>query len=214
MSLPINQYKKLEEKLRLYDKPFIEIEFLQKLLEAFAPNYQIRNLSFRWLISPIIKGKLYLNQVSSQLSKISELAILAQYGKGKTYAVGGLYLYNQYHFVEQIAQRITVYNTSHLWYKTIAGRKFIFRKVRPSFFRWMEEVDTQGYGKYIRMTPERALLQLIIEKKGQLEYEADIYREIKKNAVSLEKLLTLSKEYLSKNNQLLVHGFLQKWRFL
>ena len=74
----------------------------------------------------------------------------------------------------------------------------------------MEEVDAQGYGKYTRMTPERALLQLIIEKKGQLEYETDIYREIKKNAVSLKKLLAWSKAHLSQNNQLLVHSFLQK----
>jgi hypothetical protein len=74
----------------------------------------------------------------------------------------------------------------------------------------MEEIDTQGYGKYTRMTPERALLQLIIEKKGQLEYETDVYREIRKKAVSLEKLLALSKAHLSKNNQLLVHTFLQQ----
>jgi hypothetical protein len=47
MTSPINQHKKLEEKLRLYDKPFIESEFLQKLLATFAPKYPIFSLSAR-----------------------------------------------------------------------------------------------------------------------------------------------------------------------
>lgn len=214
MSLSTNQRKKIEEKLRIYDKPFITNDFLQKLLATFAPNYQIKTLTTRWLLAPIRKGKLYLNQLSSKLSDISELAILAQYEKGKLYAVGGLYLYNQYHFVEQVAQRITVYNTTLRWYKTIAGRKFIFRKVRSSFFRGMEEIALPNYGKYSRMTRERALLQLVIEQKGQLEYTEEVYKEIKEKAVLKEQLLALSQQHLSKNNQLLVHTFLAKWHFL
>jgi hypothetical protein len=47
MSLSTNQRKKIEEKLRIYDKPFITNDFLQKLLATFAPNYQIKTLTTR-----------------------------------------------------------------------------------------------------------------------------------------------------------------------
>jgi len=44
---PINQFKKVEEKLRIYGKPFIDISLFQKILEKFAPNYHIKTLSSR-----------------------------------------------------------------------------------------------------------------------------------------------------------------------
>jgi hypothetical protein len=47
MALPINQFKTIEEKLRIYNKPFIEISLLQKILDKFAPNYEIKELSRR-----------------------------------------------------------------------------------------------------------------------------------------------------------------------
>jgi hypothetical protein len=47
MALPINQYKKVEEKLRLYHQPFIEYDLLRKILDKFAPNYQIKTFSDR-----------------------------------------------------------------------------------------------------------------------------------------------------------------------
>ena len=60
------------------------------------------------------------------------------------------------------------------------------------------------------MTPERSLIQLIKDKKGQIEYDEDIRYEIRQKNVSLEKLLTLSEQYASKNTQLLVRDFLKK----
>ncbi|MDR0608009.1 MAG: hypothetical protein LBG52_06835 [Candidatus Peribacteria bacterium] len=74
----------------------------------------------------------------------------------------------------------------------------------------MEEIALPNYGKYSRMTRERALLQLVIEQKGQLEYTEEVYKEIKEKAVLKEQLLALSQQHLSKNNQLLVHTFLAK----
>ena len=64
MMLPINQRKTIEEKLRKYDEPFIDKVLLQKILDKFAPNYQIKTLTTRKLISPILKGKLYFNHLS------------------------------------------------------------------------------------------------------------------------------------------------------
>ena len=68
MDLPINQRKTIEEKLRAYDEPFIEKVLLQKILNKFAPNYKIKTLTTRKLISPIIRGKLYFNHLSHKIS--------------------------------------------------------------------------------------------------------------------------------------------------
>lgn len=212
MDLPINQRKKLEEKLRIYDKPFIEISLLQKILDKFAPNYRIDTLCTRWLISPIVRGDVYLNLLSSKGAWLVGTTILAQYGKGKLYAVGWIYLYNQYHFSQQLADRITVYNTSIHGKRIIAWYKFIFRKVRSVFFRGIEKVNAQWYGIYNRMTPERALIQLIADNNGKVEYEDDIYDELRENSVSRAKLISLAKQYVSKRTQILVKEFLEVWK--
>jgi len=212
MALPINQFKTIEEKLRIYNKPFIEISLLQKILDKFAPNYEIKELSRRWLLAPIVRGELYLNLLSSKKKWLLATTILAQYGKNKLYTIGGIYLYNQYHFSQQVANKITVYNTSIRGERTIAGYTFIFRQVRPSFFRGIEKVDAQWYGTYYGMTRERALIQLIEENDGKLEYAQDIYQEIKKKNISTTKLITLSQKHTSKRVQLLVKKFLEIWQ--
>ena len=131
MDLSINQFKKVEEKFRIYEKPFIDVWLVTKILEKFAPKYRIDTLCSRWLLAPISRGELYLNLLSPENKRLLSTTILAQYGKNKTYAVGGLYLYNQYHFSQQLADRVTVYNTSILGKRIIAWYKFIFRQVRP-----------------------------------------------------------------------------------
>lgn len=209
---PINQFKKVEEKLRIYGKPFIDISLLQKILEKFAPNYQIKTLSSRWLIAPIKKWYLYLNLLSAEHNRLLATTILAQYAKDKVYAVWGLYLYNQYHFSEQMADRVTVYTTDIRGKRIIAGYKFIFRQVRPSFFRGIEKADAQWYGSYNRMSPERALIEMIKESKWNLEYADDIYHEIRQWYVSREKLNVLSQKHISKRVQHLVKTFLQAWK--
>lgn len=212
MDLPINQLKKIEEKLRYYNEPFIDISLLQKILDKFAPKYQVKALSSRWFLAPIIRWRLYLNLFSSKRISLVGTTILAQYGKGKTYAVGWIYLYNKFHFSEQLANRITVYNTSIRGKRIIADQWFIFRQVRSSFFRGIEQVDAQWYGTYNRMTRERALIQLIDDEDGKVEYDDDIYDEIKKGVVSKKKLISLSQKYASKRVQILVINFLKEWQ--
>ncbi len=211
MNIPINQFKTIEEKLRIYDKPFIEISLLQKILDKFAPKYRIDTLCSRWLLSPILRWELYLNLLSSKKKWLLATTILAQYGKNKLYSIGGMYLYNQYHFSQQLANKITVYNASTRGERNIAGYTFIFRQVRPSFFRGIEKVDAQWYGTYNRMTSERALIQMIDENDGKMEYVEDIYQEIKKKIISPTKLISLSQKYCSQRVQILVKQFLELW---
>ena len=212
MDLPINQFKKIEAKLRYYDEPFIEISLLQKIIDKFAPKYRIDTLCTRRLISPIIRWKVYLNLLSTKKAWLVATTILAKYGEWKEYAVWWIYLYNKYHFSEQLANKITVYNTSIHWPRTIAWYQFIFQKVRPSFFRWIEQINAQWYWKYKCMTPERALIQLIKDTNGNMEYAEDIYYEIHKWNVSKEKLISLAKKHTSRKTQSLVQDFLQKWQ--
>nr|MBR6099838.1 hypothetical protein [bacterium] len=53
MNTNINQYKTIEEKLRMYREPFIYVEFLKKLRDKYAHGYTIPNLVSRKLITPI-----------------------------------------------------------------------------------------------------------------------------------------------------------------
>gem|GEM_PF-5564756 len=65
---------------------------------------------------------------------VSDLLILAHYCKDEDYALGGLWLYNRYHFTTQIPEWMTVYSTKRSGKRIIAGAKVIFRKARQSFF--------------------------------------------------------------------------------
>ena len=60
------------------------------------------------------------------------------------------------------------------------------------------------------MTKERALIQLIDDNDGKIEYDDDIYDEIRKGVVSKQKLISLSQKYASKRVQTLVKIFLEK----
>jgi hypothetical protein len=81
----INQIKTIKEKLRIYEKPFIESSFLQNLLEKFAPHYTIAQLCSRELIIPIKKGKIYLNTERDRKKVLLGTTIIAQYFQNNPY---------------------------------------------------------------------------------------------------------------------------------
>lgn len=56
----------VREKLDLYRKPYIDADFLQKILNAFAPNYTIKQLCNLGIVRPIKRGKWYMNQKSRE----------------------------------------------------------------------------------------------------------------------------------------------------
>ena len=202
----VNQIRLIQEKLRYYNKPFIEYSLLQKIINKFAPGYKIYNLSDRNIISPIKSWKLYRNHLYRW--HVSRYSILGKYMEGKTYMAGGIHTYNKYGYTTQLANRITVYNTSILWKKEIAWAKFIFRKVRKSFFRGMKRRQSQDVYYYI-MTPERALIELLNETNGNPEFMDDICYQLSTKQVSKEQIEKLSQKYCSKRLQHLVHNFLE-----
>jgi len=109
----VNQIRLIQEKLRYYNKPFIECSLLQKIIDKFAPGYQPYDLSAKNLISPVRSWKLYRNNLYK--GHVSRYSILGKYMEGKTYMIGGVHTYNRYGYTTQLANRITVYNTSILW---------------------------------------------------------------------------------------------------
>ena len=56
----------IREKLRLYRKGYISIETLEKILSKFAPNYSVSQLCDKRLITPIKRGKWYINNESTE----------------------------------------------------------------------------------------------------------------------------------------------------
>jgi len=205
-----SQIKVIEQKLRIYRKPFITKDFLQKIIDKFAPNYKPYQLSARGLLTPIKNWELYLNNFSDK-TYISSTSILGMYMQWKTYMIWWLYLYNRYWLTQQVANYITVYNTVYSGKRKIADAYFIFIKVRPSFFRWKMRKQSQDV-YYYTMTPERALIQLLIDRKGKPEYKEDIFYQIKKWNIDTNKTKEISTKYCSKNNQNLINSFLSNAR--
>lgn len=58
------------------------------------------------------------------------------------------------------------------------------------------------------MKPERALIQLLDDSDGKLEYADDIYELLRDNKISKTKLLSLATQYSSKRVISLVQNFL------
>lgn len=205
----MNKKRLIEEKLRIYKKPIIEYAFLNELINTYAPEYKIHDFTRFSYITPIIRKKIYINNFSPERSKINELTIGAIYCKNKQYAIGWLYLYNQYHFVDQIANIVSIYSTNTNWWnKEIAGFKFTFLKERPSFFWWIESKQLPDGTEYKCFSKERALIQFIIENNWRLEYKTEIYNSIKNKDIDLLKLQNLSNKYLSKKKQLFINKFI------
>lgn len=211
----VNQIEKIKEKLRIYRKPFIDQILLNELLETFAPNYTISQLTSRKLITTIRKWKIYLNELYDKNIILLGTTILSQYYQWeKYYAVWWLYIYNKYWYTTQVANKITVYNLKISWEKTIAWQKFIFKKERENFFYWIEGKDAQGYWKYNCFSRERALIQLLKERKWKLEFAEDIYELIKKWEIDVDKLRNLAVKYSSHQTQILLQNFLKEWKIL
>lgn len=201
-----NKIQLIREKLDLYNHPFIEIDLLNKIMDKFSINYEIKELSRKWLITPVINWKLYINNLYRWT--ITDYAILWQYMKWKTYMVWWLFLYNQYGFTTQLANWITVYNLSYNWEKRINNSYFLFKKVGSKFFRWKTRRESQ-WQKYYCMSRERALIELIIEKKWKLEFGDRVVYELNHN-INIGKLLDLAKNNLNKNDFYLVENYVNE----
>lgn len=181
----VNKIAKIRDKLDIYSKLYISLEILQKLLDKFAPNYTINQLCSLWLLTPIKKGKWYLNNKSKEI--VNPFVVWDLYFWDELYVFWWISVYNRYGISEQIAEWYTIYNTKISWKKIIWNSKFIFVKQRESFFYWIKIEKFWEYS-YKIMTPERAFIQALKEDKkfDKLPYKVDF-----------KKLEKLAKKYAS-----------------
>lgn len=181
-----NQIAIIRDKLRLYDKKYIEKELLNKILFKFAPSYTIKDISWLWLISPLKRWKIYINNLSNFLEDPFLVADL--YFEWKDYAFWWLWVYNMYWFSTQVIEWYTVYNTKISWDRIIWKTKFIFKKEKPNFFYWIINKKSIDY-EYKIFSIERAFIQLLKEWKT--------FNELPKN-IDKENLLKMAKKYAPK----------------
>ena len=142
----------MREKLTLYREAYISVDMLEKLLTKFAPSYTTSDLCDKWLITPIKRGRYYINNLSLDIK--NPYIIGAIYMEGEIYSFGGMVVYNRYGLTEQIAEWYTIYNTKISWQRLIWGAKFIFRRQR-----------------------DRALIELLKEWKTYNELPKNIDRD-------------------------------------
>ena len=182
-----NQIKKIREKLDLYAKKYIDREMLEKILTKFGPSYSVQDISRKWLITPLKRGKYYMNNLSREYKDPFKTADM--YFEWDIYAFGWLGVYAMYGYSTQVIERYTVYNTKISGERIIGNVKFIFSKQRESFFYGIVS-KKNNIGTYKVMSPERAFIQMLKEWKT--------FKNIPEN-IDASKLLTLAKKYATKN---------------
>ena len=99
-------------------------------------------------------------------------------------------VYNMYEYSTQMAQRHTVYNTKIYGKKIIGNHRYIFKKKRSSFFWGRQLRKKQGITYYV-MTKERALIEMVLENKGILEFEQDIRKQLTSGKIDTTLLKNL-----------------------
>ena len=154
----------LKQKLHYYTKSVIDKATLLEIIKKRTPGYTIAEACKRGIVSPLKKWSYYFIERPGNnygiFPKSLPYEVGAYYCEWIPYAFGGLGMYNAYGFTTQLAERYTIYNTHYVWEKRIGKFKYIFKKVRESFFWWIEEY--KDYGAKV-LSPERALIQLIKE---------------------------------------------------
>jgi hypothetical protein len=181
-----NQIQKVREKLDIYWKKIINKNLLEKILQKFAPSYSITDISRKKLISPLKRGKYYINNISRELE--NPFIIADKYFEWEKYMFWWLWVYNMYWFSTQLIEWYTIYNTKISGDRTIWKTKFIFVKERDSFFYW-NIINKNWTDRYQIMSKERAFIQMIKEKRIIKSVPADIDKQ---------KLLIMAKRYSSK----------------
>lgn len=184
--MPINQIKKIREKLDLFTEVFVPREALEKLISKFAPSYTISDLCRKKVISPLKRWwDTYINNLSREIQDPYKTAKL--YFWDDIYAFGGLGVYASYGYSTQVIEWYTVYNTRVSGERIIGNVKFIFRKQRQSFFYGIATAENK-FWSYQVLSRERAFIQMLQEGKAWKRVPPDIDQK---------KLLDLARDHTS-----------------
>lgn len=195
-------------KLSYTNEMFLQKSLLEKILKHSNSSYKISDLVRLWLIEIIKRNTVYLNKMIDERPSVE--SIMWVYLKGSEYMFWWLGVYNMHGFTTQMAQRNTVYTTKIYGKKIIWWHRYIFRKKRSSFF-WGRESRKKQDLRYYIMSKERALIQLVIDNAGVLEFENNIYSQFHRWIIDPQKITSLGNKHLSIKNQQILEKFIVKW---
>jgi len=195
--------KDISKRLKIYWQPFLKKELLDKMIEKIAPTYTVAELCKRGLVIPIKKWKIYINNSTNR--SINQYVVGALYFEWQPYMFGWLHMYNAYHFTTQIAERYTIYNSTISAKKVIGRSKFIFKKVRPSFFYGSVRKKIDWYRVNL-MSPERALIELLRQTANPE------FVKVLPGNVSKDKIINMAKKYSSKIVLQRVMNLINAWK--
>ena len=167
---------KLKEKLRECDKPFLERNFLEKLLQICNLKYSVNDLIKLGHISVIKKGHLYLN---NQLPYPKNPYVVgAVYMQEEEFMFWGFDRYNKEGFTTQVSNLFTIYNLKYSKELEIVWLRFQFKKVKPAYFFGKTTKNIDGYRIHY-MTRERLFLEYLGEYPTYpIYYFTDIYQTL------------------------------------
>lgn len=160
-----NQIKLLRDVLRTRE-PILTKETITQLLDFYNIQYSISQLTSGTLeiLKTIKRWQYYINCLNPTF--VSPLTRIALFMGDSLYVVWGMILANSYGLTEQVGSYYTVYNTNYTGFKTIAGIKIQFKKVRESFFYGRDLVSTkEKYSCYV-MSKERMIIQMVNDSMG------------------------------------------------
>lgn len=180
----------IKERLKIRNQPYISADQLTTMLKSVETAYSIGELARRSIIIPIKKWERYINKQSS--IPADPYQIWARYFEWSTYAFGGISTAYEYNFTTQVPERYTIYNTKISGKKAVDWiYKYQFKKVRPSFFYWVTDIEVQGESIQI-LSPERLLIQML------REWASFEFLKVLPTTIDTEKLFSMAWTYASR----------------
>lgn len=180
----------IKERLKIRNQPYVSADELAVVLESLEATYSIAELARRSIIVPIKKWERYINKQSTLPA--DPYQIWARYFDWLEYAFGGISTAYEYDFTTQVPERYTIYNTK------VSGKKIIdwvykyqFKKVRPSFFYWVAQMDVKWEPVQV-LSPERLLIQML------REWASFEFLKVLPTTLDKKKLFWLAEEHASR----------------
>ena len=161
---------------------FLSKNKLQEILGLLNIDTSIQNLLRSNTIESVYKNKIY--KVRNKNGTIEDLLPLI-FDPGEKYYIGGIKLYNDYGFIEQLPSKYQIINTKISEEKNIAGFNIIFSKRKKEYFYGIDE-------KSCKLKKERAFLDLCYEFGYEI-YFSNLKKQ--KNNLDFDLLITYCQKY-------------------
>jgi len=132
--------KKQEQDFRAYCDyegiSYMTGDELNAIINALKINSTVTNLMRNGVLESVYKGRVY--RVSGKGGAVIEL-LTRIFENDEPFYLAGIYVYNYYGFIEQLPSQYQVVNRKLHKEKSIAGYRFLFRKLNEKYFYGIDE---------------------------------------------------------------------------